>query len=83
MGWLLPNAYLVARITPVMVSRMVLSLAKSMAPSRRHRWEMDHFTVESVDSDLSIDLEMDRRQQRSSPGEEEAGMERARDSLIL
>ena len=46
------------RITPIMVSRMVLSLTKTVASTKHYLWELDHFAVDSVDSDLNLSFEV-------------------------
>ncbi|KAF9780187.1 hypothetical protein BJ322DRAFT_319642 [Thelephora terrestris] len=56
-------------ISPVMVSRMVLSLARLTASSQQCRWELDHFTIDSVDSDLSLWVVMAPRNTGSSQEE--------------
>ena len=40
-----------------MVSRMVLSLANTASQIRCFRWDLDHFTVDLVSSDLSLNFE--------------------------
>jgi hypothetical protein len=72
------------RISPVMVSRVVLSLARSMAEDRILLWDLDHFTVDSVDSDLSLSPKLIRKHLGPSRGEAwvEEELQRRRNSLI-
>lgn len=60
-------------MSPVVVSRMVLSLARSATLNRSCRWELDHLTIDSVGSDFSLRLEVVRGHTDPSPGEPAGG----------